>query len=158
MNEDEKKPSLAFAEYVKKRALATTVVRKHAPGTLRPWQVSFGPVTVLPGETETLKAQPKVLFRGERLHAGCGKGSLDDKTTWDNGGAEDLWVTAMYVGKTSQFKKVQELPFTLLSVDPWTGNGGFDPCNPALTIEIEVTNRGDGPRIADLTLFGQCVM
>jgi hypothetical protein len=159
MIEDEK-PSPAFAEYVKKRALATTVVRKHAPGTFRPWQVSFGPVEIPPGETVTVPAQPKVLFRGEKLIAFAGIGKLHDATSGP-GGAEDLFVVGLFVGKKSQLEDGQALSFTdVTDKTPFTGldGKGLDACDPACTIEILVANLGDGPRIADLILFGQCVM
>ncbi len=158
MNEDEK-PSSAFAEYMAKRLAARSSIVKPKRGP-RPWQIGFGPVEIPPGETVTVPAQPKVLFRGEKLIAGAGIGKLRDGTS-ERGGAEDLFVVGLFVGKKPQLKPQQVLSFTdVTDKTPWTGadGKGLDACHPACTIEIMVANLSNGPRIADLALFGECVL
>jgi hypothetical protein len=137
---------------------STPMCKKYAPGEPRPWQIGFGPVTVAPGKTVEIPAQPKVIFHSEKIIAGCGKGNLLDKLTWDSGGAEDLFVTQMFVGKESQLK--EPIPFTdMTSGKPFDNYGkGFRESHPALTITFTIANLGTESRIVDLTIFGQCVL
>ncbi len=131
--------------------------KKYAPGEPRPWQISFGPVTIAPGETVKVPAQPKVLFRSEKMIAGSGKGNLFEKMTWDSGGAEDLFVTQMFIGKKPQLD--EPVPFTAMtSVKPFGEGRSFSDAGPSFEIMFMIENRGTESLIADITLIGKCVL
>jgi len=123
-----------------------------------PWDAHFGPTEIKPGETAALQDMPQVLFRGKKMIA-----FADDDAALD-----DLHMQAFFVGKKSQMPMhVEPISFrriakgmTAQEICPGVGRGienGFDTCEKALTLTVQVINRGSVPHVARLLIMGKAV-
>ena len=122
-----------------------------------PWDAHFGPTEIKPGETAALQDMPQVLFRGKKMIA-----FADDDAALD-----DLHMQAFFVGKKSQMPcRSEPISFRRIAKgltpkdmgDTRSGSeNGFDTCEKALTLTVQVINRGSVPRTARLTIMGIAV-
>jgi hypothetical protein len=128
------------------------------PSKAIPWDVHFRPTVIQPGETAALTDMPQVLFRGQKMLA---------YTNDDDGALDDLHMQAFFVGKKSQmptrddtisFRRIAQG----ITAKEFCGarNGfenGFDTCEQALSLTVQVINRGSIPRVARLLIMGIAV-
>lgn len=137
---------MTFAEFVKERAARSGAMRPPAaPGKTRPWQVGFGPfMNVAPGETRSVDAQPKCLFKSKNI--------------FNTGDAEDVHLLAIYIGGEEQLKLKdgETIPFSEL--EPLTLAEDFRTSDPAFTMQIEFQNRSKEPRTISLAINGDTTL
>ena len=140
-----KKNSPAFSEYLKKRIAQTRpVINRPSFAKARSWAISFGPVTIQPGQTVTQTVTPRYLFRGEKFLAAE---SVPGATLISN-----IFVGCKQQPSYSSMKTLFFNPQGLGYSVP------FDTCQSGIPISITIVNQSDVPCQLDGVIFGKAVI
>lgn len=121
----------------------------------RPWQISFGPTLIPAGETINVRAQPKVLFRGEKLIANASGATrlADGVLTYpeDDRAFDDLHLDSFFVARMNDLPGGESISFRKLRTGlEWK----MRTIDRALVYTAIITNWGSRPYMADLLLYG----
>jgi hypothetical protein len=107
----------------------------------RRWVIGFGPEQIPPNSTVTVTAQPRCLFRGEKII--------------NTGDSKGLYITGLFIGRKSQ------LPGPI-SVSVWESplERGIlmDTCDAALAITFQIQNVAAATLTWSMSIIGKAIL
>ena len=118
-----------FQEYLKKRLINNKpLIRPVRPFRQQQYQISIGPLTLQPGQTETASQVIQTIFRIEKLFA---SETIPQATVIKN----------IFVGNQNQIPSNSQIPtWTLTSANLRSGVAFPNTCQPGLPLSITVQN------------------